>query len=1117
MKKLFIMFITALLVFASCNNENIPVEVKGNYGSITASIENGSTKSRLAVQTDNSLEWSEGDVIKIILNNGDSYRYRNIGNDTFNYIDQPIPDNTSNEDVVGVLFEGCDDVSGSVANNRLETALAQNVTWESSLDNKICLPMWGTWTDGHISFKHLAGILRVNLSNLPAGYDMLSLIASNPIVGTAIVEDITVDSPVLALNEYGEKLANIRFEKTTENSKDKTLYIPLPVGTYSSIKVLVSKYDENLPEGEFSEPLTLANWKNKTVERATIYTGSIAYTEVTNIDDLNTALATNVTENNMNAHIVINEISGEDNQVEVPEVVNSNVTLDFSTTSANTSLQILSGTGESVASSQNIAVNVGNETSDAIDLELNTPKATVQLGTGKFATLTATTATNTLIINGGVKIERLVILGGNVLIEAGVRIGQIENSGNGTINYIVRTEEGLMKAFEDGGKYQVYDDIKITNTSGVKVGNGKSVVLDLNNKTITAEGDAFVAEAGGILTLNGNGFVKAGNTVGNWVAVWANGGTVTINDGKYSVGLDTNDSNSCVYVKNGGQVTINGGEFSHEIPTSGNNFGMPLQVNNDDTQGKIIVNAGVFVLDNGRYYEAQDLAGGKIIINAGETVDNGKVIVSGAFGNTIIIENTELSDALYKLYGDVYYIIINSNGYAEMRESEVLSITSLNFDPYEYEYQGRITTLDGIEHFVNLQYLDCRNYGLTSCDVSQNTALIQFAVQGTQNLTSLDFSNNPNIQALYLNGNNGLTSMNLTGCNQLSNLQLFGSALTSLDIPNKAAMTNLLFGGSLKLDPKDYPNLTGLGCENLELTDLNTFIPDNIKSQLHTLFCGDNELESLDLSKFSNLGTLWCGNNNIEELDLSHVPNLYSFQCYGNKIKVLDISNNEGLNDLMCSWQQLDENMILQLTPNQKTILVDNNAYFNPSEENVTLEIVVVNESELKSAVEAGYNVKLGAGFAISSAVVVDKTLTIDMNGKTLTSAGDGFEVTAGTLTIKGNGTMNAGTKGDSWVAVWANGGNAVIENGTFSVVEGKDDSTNDCIYAKGGTITINGGTFSNNGTYYPSMGGVVINANNTVANSKVVINGGTFNPATGCVVYEQADIDAGRIVLNNN
>ena len=452
-----------------------------------------------------------------------------------------------------------------------------------------------------------------------------------------------------------------------------------------------------------------------------------------------------------------------------------------------------------------------------------------------------------------------------------------------------------------------------------------------------------------------------------------------------------------------------------------------------------------------------------------------------------------------------------------MRESEVLSITSLNFDPYEYEYQGRITTLDGIEHFVNLQYLDCRNYGLTSCDVSQNTALIQFAVQGTQNLTSLDFSNNPNIQALYLNGNNVLTSINLTGCNQLSNLQLFGSALTSLDIPNKAAMTNLLFGGSLKLDPKDYPNLTGLGCENLELTDLNTFIPDNIKSQLHTLFCGDNELESLDLSKFSNLATLWCGNNNIEELDLSHVPNLYSFQCYGNKIKVLDISNNEGLNDLMCSWQQLDENMILQLTPNQKTILVDNNAYFNPSEENVTLEIVVVNESELKSAVEAGYNVKLGAGFAISSAVVVDKTLTIDMNGKTLTFAGDGFEVTAGTLTIKGNGTMNAGTKGDSWVAVWANGGNAVIENGTFSVVEGKDDSTNDCIYAKGGTITINGGTFSNNGTYYPSMGGVVINANNTVANSKVVINGGTFNPATGCVVYEQADIDAGRIVLNNN
>lgn len=165
------------------------------------------------------------------------------------------------------------------------------------------------------------------------------------------------------------------------------------------------------------------------------------------------------------------------------------------------------------------------------------------------------------------------------------------------------------------------------------------------------------------------------------------------------------------------------------------------------------------------------------------------------------------------------------------------------------------------------------------------------------------------------------------------------------------------------------------------------------------------------------------------------------------------------------------------------------------------------------AAAEAGATVTLIKDIEVSGAVEVTKDLTIDMNGKTLTSDGDGFEVKAGgTLTITGNGTVNAGTEGGLWVAVWANGGNAVIENGTYSVVAGEEGSTNDCIYAKGGEITINGGTFRNNGTYYPNKGGVVINANNTIANSKVIINGGTFNPAEDCVITEEGDVTAERV-----
>ena len=172
-------------------------------------------------------------------------------------------------------------------------------------------------------------------------------------------------------------------------------------------------------------------------------------------------------------------------------------------------------------------------------------------------------------------------------------------------------------------------------------------------------------------------------------------------------------------------------------------------------------------------------------------------------------------------------------------------------------------------------------------------------------------------------------------------------------------------------------------------------------------------------------------------------------------------------------------------------------------------------ESAIASAA-AGSTVTMLKDINVANAVQVAKNLTIDMNGKTLTSAGDGFDVTSGTLTIIGNGTVVAGTEGGSWVAVWANGGNAIIENGTYSVVPGTEGSTNDCIYAKGGQITINGGTFSNAGEYVANMGGVVINAHNTIANSKVVINGGTFNPAEDCVAYEVKDVEVSRVEVNN-
>ncbi len=72
------------------------------------------------------------------------------------------------------------------------------------------------------------------------------------------------------------------------------------------------------------------------------------------------------------------------------------------------------------------------------------------------------------------------------------------------------------------------------------------------------------------------------------------------------------------------------------------------------------------------------------------------------------------------------------------------------------------------------------------------------------------------------------------------------------------------------------------------------------------------------------------------------------------------------------------------------------------------------------------------------------------------------LQSTAGTLTIEGSGVVNAEmAEGGYAMAVWANGGDVVINGGTFIQSGTGNDVMYDLIYAsKGGNITINGGIF---------------------------------------------------------
>ena len=175
--------------------------------------------------------------------------------------------------------------------------------------------------------------------------------------------------------------------------------------------------------------------------------------------------------------------------------------------------------------------------------------------------------------------------------------------------------------------------------------------------------------------------------------------------------------------------------------------------------------------------------------------------------------------------------------------------------------------------------------------------------------------------------------------------------------------------------------------------------------------------------------------------------------------------------------------------------------------------------------------VALTEDLKLTSTLSVTKDLTLDLNGHNLTIAndsdelgvGDAIIVTAGTLTIKGEGTVTANTR-----AIWARGnGGAVINIEGGHYVGATKGNTCEVIYASGnGKINIYGGTFEaeteDNVSFAAPQYAVLNLHGNGATGCDIVVYGGSFknfNPADnisenpkhnfvaeGYVVYTQGD-----------
>ncbi|WP_201275848.1 leucine-rich repeat domain-containing protein [Parvimonas parva] len=100
-----------------------------------------------------------------------------------------------------------------------------------------------------------------------------------------------------------------------------------------------------------------------------------------------------------------------------------------------------------------------------------------------------------------------------------------------------------------------------------------------------------------------------------------------------------------------------------------------------------------------------------------------------------------------------------------------------------------------------------------------------------------------------------------------------------------------------------FKNLTDLYCYENKLKSLDV----SKNTNLTKLVCDANDLTSLDVSNNTNLTELACTRNKLKSLDVSKNPNLTKLDCYRNKLTELDVSNNTNLTKLQCSANKLTE------------------------------------------------------------------------------------------------------------------------------------------------------------------------------------------------------------------
>ena len=264
-------------------------------------------------------------------------------------------------------------------------------------------------------------------------------------------------------------------------------------------------------------------------------------------------------------------------------------------------------------------------------------------------------------------------------------------------------------------------------------------------------------------------------------------------------------------------------------------------------------------------------------------------------------------------------------------------------------------------------------------DTQSEAALAQMSSEGENGIAvqsagvAIDNNNFPDanfrtiVEGFDTNNDSSLSDTEIAAVKKIN---CFRKRITNLKGIEYFTSLNNLWCAENKLTALDVSKntaLTDLYCSSNQLTTLDV----SKNTALTDLDCGRNQLTTLDVSKNTALTYLSCGYNQLTTLDVSKNTALTYLSCRNNQLTTLDVSKNTALTKLSC-----DNNQLTSLDVSN-TDMDDLNCYDN------IYQIVVGNDRTFDLSLLPG-NFDVSKTSDWSGGKVSGNTLTVDSDKDTV-------------------------------------------------------------------------------------------------------------------------------------